>query len=160
MCDVICYFANGFVNLITSQTFWTAVSALGTISVAYLALFPKKEREVIECWYWHLGSILRVSVENKSDVNCILDKGSYLIINMGDSGELKTKPLEMQEFIPARSRCNVHYKLDETAYNVIRADIKVSIFLFTQRGTVVKLKKGFTTEPIPIKLDNSSEPSK
>ena len=159
MCDVICCFVNGFLNLITNQTFWTAVGAIGTFFVAYLALFPRKEKEIIRCTYWELGRVLRVSIDNKSDVNCVLDKGSYLIINMADSGELKSEPLEMQEFIPAHSRCNVHYKLSEAAYNVICADIRVSIFLFTQRGTVVKLQKGLTGEPMPITLVDSEQSS-
>lgn len=155
MCDIICFLVTGFISSITSQTFWTAIGAIGTVGVAYLALFPKKEKEIIECWYWEMGSYLRVNVENKSNINCILEKDSYLIINMGDSGELKTKPLKMQEFIPAHSRCNIHYGIDEEVYNILKADIRVSIFLFTQRGTVVKLKKGLTGEQMPIKLDDS-----
>jgi len=156
MCDFIYCTLDSIAKLLSSQTFWTAIGAIGTIVVSWLALFPKKDKEIIDCWYWDMGAYLRVNVENKSNVNCILEKDSYLIITMGDSGELKTKPLRMKEFIPAHSRCNIHYAIDEEVRNVLKADIRVSIFLFTQRGTVVRLKKGFTSEPISFSLDETT----
>lgn len=138
--------------ILLNQTFWTAVSAIGTIIVACIALFPRREREKLNCWYWIIGTYIRVCVENNSKFNCVLEKDSYLIITMGGNGELKTKPLQMKEFIPAYSTCNINYVLDETTYNLIKAGAKISLFLFTKKGTVVKLKKGFTGEPEPIKF--------
>lgn len=138
--------------ILLDQTFWTAVSAIGTIIVAGIALFPKREKEKLNCHYWIIGKCVRVCVENNSNFNCVLEKDSYLIITMGGNGELKTRPLQMKEFIPAHSTCNISYVLDETTYNLIKAGAKISLFLFTQKGTVVELKKGFTGESMPIRF--------
>ena len=115
---------------------------MGTIAVAYLALFPKKPKEKIECWYWLLGSIIRVAVINKSSINCVIEKGIYLLITMGGNGELKSEPLEMQEIIPAHLTCNIHYRISENIRRLLLSNPHIEMILYTERGTVVKLKKG------------------
>lgn len=149
MCDLIYCFCSGFVSIITSQTFWTAIGALGTFMVSYLALFPRKEKEIIDCHYWIMNGGLRVCIENKSKVNCILEKGSYLIIQMGSGIEMESEPLKTKKIIPAKFTYNVYYPLHPKVHMILQQSNNLSIYLYTQRETIVKLKEGMR-EPISI----------
>lgn len=133
---------NYFLNIIKSPTFWTALSAIGTIFVAYLACFPKKEKERVEGWFWAYDNYLRVCIINQSLINISLEKENSLLVTMGSGIELSSEILDERIIIPSKMQRNINYIFSENNMIPIKLGHYEGIYLYTERGTVVKLKQG------------------
>jgi len=131
--------------------FWTALSAIGTIfaSITALWLALREPKEKIEGWYWVYKNCVVVSLTNKSNKNCILDKDSYLLIATEDVIKLKSLPLKEKKFIPAHFGYSIDYRINDTDYNYLKK-FATNIYLYTAEGTVIKLKKGMQGPTMPI----------
>ncbi|MCD7780312.1 MAG: hypothetical protein LUH05_06535 [Candidatus Gastranaerophilales bacterium] len=132
--------------------------ALGTCGAVLISLGLWKRKEKLEGWYWLYPNYIRVHIVNKSNQNCILEKGSYLWITMGkNSAELQTHPLQANEIVPANLSCNIHYTIDDNTYKVMSNANQQELYLYTLKGTLVKLKMGTKGSAVKIKLDEKDE---
>lgn len=132
--------------------------AIGTCGAVLVALGFFKKKEKIECWYWFYNTLIRVHIINKGTENCYLNKDTCLLFMCNETtGEDRSLPLGHQEIIPAGCEMNIHFYIENDNHYVrtLRDSNNLTIYLCTDKGTVVKLKKGMNGPICNIELKDN-----
>lgn len=132
--------------------------AIGTCGAVFVALGFFKKKEKIECWYWFYDTLIRVCVINKGTANCVLNKDTCLLFMRNETtGEDRSLPLGHQEVIPAGCEMNIHFHIEKDNHYIrtLRDSNNLTIYLCTDKGTVVKLKKGMNGPVCKIELKDA-----
>lgn len=133
--------------------------ALGTCGAVFIALGFFKRKEKIDGWYWFYDSFIRVEVDNQGKDNCSLHQDTCLLFMRNKTtGEDRSLPLGHQEIIPTGCSMNIHFHIekDNNYIRSLRDSHNLTIYLCTDKGTVVKLKQGMNGPACKIEIEGKS----
>lgn len=118
--------------------------ALGTCGATWLALYPKKEKEILEGWYWLYDGWAIISIKNNGKNNVIFDEDVSLLF-MCEKNNIATQshPLNKKLILPAGCSRNLKFILVNNEYiKHLQSSSNFSCCIYTSQGTIVKLLRG------------------
>jgi len=119
--------------------------AIGTCGATYFALCPRKEKEILEGFYWIYDNFIIVNITNKGKINCVFDTDSSLLLMKNETDIVESYEFKNKRIIPPNCTTNFNFTFSQTEYiKTINDFNKLSCCINTKNGTVVKLIKGMS----------------
>lgn len=125
--------------------------AVGTCGATWLALYPKKEKETLEGWYWLYDGEAIIHICNKGKSNVIFDEDVSLLF-MRDKNDIagQSIPLKKKLILPAGCSRDLRFILTDNEYlKYLKTLSGFSCCIYTNRGTIVRLSRGMS-ESVPL----------
>lgn len=118
--------------------------AIGTCGATWLALYPRKEKEKLEGWYWLYDGNVLINIHNKGNNNVIFDEDVALLF-MREKNDIANQsvPLKKKLILPAGCSRNLRFIVNDNEYiKYLKTLSGFSCCIYTSRGTIVKLYRG------------------